>query len=816
MRNILIALFLPASEEGMLQFLKGKAAMQKIDFNSGWEYRHLGSQEPFKRIQLPFDAMFAEERNPEAEGSYNVSYFPGRDYEFRKIFRIQKHNPSEKVFFEFEGVYRKAEITLNGVKMPSLPYGYSGFNFEATPYLKTEEEDNVLTVLAFNADQPNSRWYSGAGINRPVWEYIGPENHVLIDGIRLRTLSLDPCFLGIKALTSGTGTGRIEIYDKKGLKTAEAVFSSDDPGETKIFIPAPELWSPASPTLYRCKVSFGQDEAETAFGIRSISWGSDGLKLNGERLLLKGACIHSDNGILGGVTYPEAEERKARILLANGYNAIRSAHNPCSRYLMEAADKLGLLVLDEYADCWYIHKTQYDYASELPAHFKADLEAMVSKDYSHPSVIMYSIGNEVSETAQKRGIALAEEMTGYLHTLDSTRPVTCGVNIFFNFLSSIGFGVYSDKKAKREAGKKPVKKKAVGSEFFNNLAGLTGAGFMKRGAALHGSDVKTREVFAKLDVAGYNYGIRRYRHDLRKYPSRLILGTETFCSDAAQFLKEAKDNPRLLGDFVWAGFDYLGECGVGAWETEDDAEDFSKGFGWIAAGSGRIDLNGVPNGEALYTKAVFEADSQPYLAVTPLNQAGRKHSPSAWKMTQALPSWSWSGYEGKKSQAEVYARGYAATLLLNGKKIGYKKLKDFRACFRIRYASGVLTALITDKDKKELGRVSLKSAGQGTKLCLRPESGEIRNGGLVYLDIIYTDEEGIYKPLERHTVSLDVKGGELLAFGHACPFNKDGYRSRNSKTYFGRALAILRLTSPQASIRAEDEAGNQAQIEIKV
>ena len=174
-------------------------------------------------------------------------------------------------------------------------------------------------------------------------------------------------------------------------------------------------------------------------------------------------------------------------------------------------------------------------------------------------MIMYSIGNEVSETAQKKGIQLTKEMTEYLHSLDY-RPVTCGVNIFFNFLSSIGFGVYNDIKAEKEA--RSVKKKKVGSEFYNHLAGLLGADFMKTGAQLYFCDLKTRDAFANMDIAGYNYGIKRYRHDLKKYPDRLILGTETFCSDAYKFWEMARENPRLIGDFVWAGMDYLGEVGV--------------------------------------------------------------------------------------------------------------------------------------------------------------------------------------------------------------------------------------------------------------
>lgn len=250
-------------------------------------------------------------------------------------------------------------------------------------------------------------------------------------------------------------------------------------------------------------------------------------------------------------------------------------------------------------------------------------------------------------------------MTAYLHRLDRTRPVTCGVNIFFNLLSSMGFGVYSDKKAEDTS----PKKKAVGSEFYNRLAGMVGDTFMKMGACLHGCDVKTRDAYENMDIAGYNYGILRYRHDLKKYPKRLILGTETFCRDAAKFYEIAEKHPRILGDFVWAGMDYIGETGVGAWEYEDYAPKNAPKSHWLTAGSGRIDITGKPLGEALYTKVVYEQEKGPFLAVRPVYQTG-KHSPSAWKMTDAMESWSFRGCEGKRAEVEVYTRESAAALFL--------------------------------------------------------------------------------------------------------------------------------------------------------
>ena len=235
--------------------------------------------------------------------------------------------------------------------------------------------------------------------------------------------------------------------------------------------------------------------------------------MNGRRVIIRGACIHHDNGILGARCYEEAEERKIRILKENGYNAVRSAHNPCSKALLRACDRLGVMVMDEYCDMWYIHKTMYDYADYVQDWYEKDLTDMIDKDYNHPSVIMYSLGNEVAETGQKRGIEFFRQMRTVCKSLDSERPVTTGVNIFFNLLHALGFGVYDDKKAKTNPQKK------VGSEFFNNLAGVFGDTFMKTMAKLHGCDVKTRGCYAAMDVAGYNYGILRYKHDIKSTPN---------------------------------------------------------------------------------------------------------------------------------------------------------------------------------------------------------------------------------------------------------------------------------------------------------
>lgn len=791
--------------------------MKATSLLTGWTCRHLGDTAPGKPVTLPHDAMLAEPRTALSAGGTNTGWYEGYDYEYQRTLTVPENELADTHILEFEGVYHNAEVWLNGQKAAFRPYGYTNFYVDCAPYLHAGE--NELRVIAHNADQPNSRWYSGAGIYRPVQLWTAGGAHIALNGVKIRTLSLDPAVVEVRVKTTAPGTVRLMVDDLPAMQQ-----ESDGGAVFTLTLDNARLWTPETPNLYTCRVSFADDEVTETFGVRKVEWGTDGFLLNGKRHIIQGACIHHDNGLLGAVCDPDAVARKVRLLKENGYNAIRSAHNPCSKALLAECDRQGMLVMDEYIDHWYIHKTEHDYVDYFAEWWHQDLTDMVEKDYNHPCVVLYSTGNEVSETAQKRGIALTKEMTDFLHGLDNSRPVTCGVNIFFNFLSSIGFGVYSDEKAKKEAeraekakqrGEKAAKKKAVGSQFFNNLAGLLGDEFMKRGATLHGCDVKTRDAFANMDIAGYNYGIYRYKHDLKKYPQRLILGSETFCNDAYKFRELAKQEPRLVGDFVWAGMDYLGEVMVGSWEYADYAETFDGGPGWVSAGSGRIDLTGKPLGEALYTRVALEADNGPYIAVCPVNHTGDRHSPSAWKMTNAMPSWSWTGCEGRKANVEVYARAARVELVLNGHTVGSKTLKkDCLARFSIPYESGTLEAVSYDAADHEIGRCKLQSAGGTTRLTLDAEEPTVKPGHLCYIRLRYTDENGITKPLVRGNIQVQVRGGTLVGLGSACPFNKHSYLDSETDTYYGEALAIVRMGDGDAMTIAASDGEYSAELTV--
>ncbi len=797
--------------------------MIKLSFHENWTCYQKGKRETAFAVSLPHDAMLLDEKKEGSPSGVNNGWIDAKDYIYEKTFAVPKEWKGQEAVFYFEGVYHKATVWVNGRKAAFHDYGYTGFFVDVTKYLEYGC-DNVLKVEAINSNQPNSRWYSGTGIYRPVWLYLLPENHICLQGIRVTTLDYKNPRIKIEVKTTAPGPVKAEIleYDSRtgrnGAVLAETEGESGGRFERTLELEEAKLWDTEHPNLYTCRITFGEDVQEERFGIRKVSLDREkGFLLNGRRVILRGACIHHDNGLLGACAYDFAEYRKVRLLKENGYNAIRSSHNPCSEAMLRACDELGVLMADEYVDEWYIHKTKHDYADQVEKNFREDLKAIVDRDYNHPSVIMYSTGNEVAETGQKRGIQLCGEMTKWLHQIDGTRPVTCGINIFFNFLSSMGFGVYSDKKAD-QAIKDAKKKKAVGSEFFNILAGILGAEFMKFGATLYPCDLKTKNAFAKLDVAGYNYGIKRYLHDLKKYPNRMILGSETFCADAYQFWEIAKKNPRIIGDFVWAGMDYLGEVGIGSWEYKAYASNFNNGPGWVAAGSGRLDLTGKPLAEMTYTKVAFEQEKIG-IGVVPVPYAKQKHSPSAWKMSNAIESWSWHGCSGRKTKVEVYARAHHVSLFVNGTCVGTKRPKnDCMVSFWTAYEDGAVKAVAYDEQNRVLAEKELKTAGSKTILTVKPEQECVcRETDLCYVRLQYTDEAGTVKPLKRGDIRIRVEGGRLLGFGSACPFYEKSYLSDTADTYYGEAMAIIKpLDAGEIRIFAESRHGKgSAVIQVK-
>ncbi len=770
--------------------------MRKHCFNDDWTCRCLTREEPAVQVTIPHDAMISEPRSPESRGEGNIGWFIGGDYEYLKTFTPPAEWKGQHVLLEFEGVYHNAEVWLNDEKLAFRPYGYTNFYVDITDALQWDGE-NTLKVIARNSDQPNSRWYSGTGIYRPVNVWTGGDRYIPVNGVKIRTTDYKTGRIEVQVRTTVPGLIRVEILDGNDVVVSTEFEASKNVVNFPIRVPDARLWDTENPNLYKARVTFGDDVVEETFGIRTLAWSAaEGMTINGQRVILRGACIHHDNGLLGACAFPEAEERKVRLHKENGYNALRSAHNPCSKAMLDACDRLGMLMMDEFVDAWTMHKTRYDYVTYLKDWWKEDLRDMVDKDYNHPSVIAYSTGNEVAETARPEGIAFTGEMTGYLHSLDATRPVSCGINIFFNFLSSIGLGVYSDEKAAKEAeaaaaapeGKKK-KKAAVGSEFYNKLACIMGDKFMKFGATLYPCDVKTRGAYANMDIAGYNYGIWRYKKDMKKYPDRIILGSETFCKDAWLFWDIAKENPAIIGDYVWAGMDYIGETGMGAPEYGDyrmTAEETQ-----MTGGNGRIDITGKRRAEAAYTLVALEQVPGPLIGVQPVDRTDNPNL-TGWSLTKAIESWAWNGCEGMKATVEVYSRAAEVELFLGGKSVGRKKTsKTARTLFTVNYEEEDLTAVSYDSAGRETGRYTLQAAGPETELQILPEEAP-EAGKLCFVRLRYTDQEGVWKPLERQLLTVTVEGGELLGLGCANSYVKGNYTTNTTDTYYGEALAVVR------------------------
>lgn len=761
--------------------------MERKDFNYQWTFYKQGSKD-MQVVNLPHDAMIHEPRTPDSPGGSACGFFPGGVYIYEKVFMVPEIWIEKCITFAFEGVYKNSKVYINGKEAGGCAYGYSNFYVSADSFLKYGNE-NTIKVIADNSQMPNTRWYSGSGIYRPVFILIGNKSHIEPDGVRISTLSYTPAKILVE--TKHTD-GDVDVEILYG----DQIVAEGSGSSVEIDIPSAKLWSDEAPNLYQCHVTLLKDnvvidEVTEVFGIRKVEWSNQGLIINGKETLLRGGCVHHDNGILGACTFDKAEERRVYIMKEAGYNAIRSSHNPSSRAMLEACDKYGMYVMDETWDMWYFHKNKYDYATDFEANFKDDIKAMVERDYNHPSVIMYSIANEISEPREEKGVTLTKEMVNYIHLLDQSRAVTAGVNLMIIHLASKGKGIYKEEGGLAGDDKpKKKKQKASGSLFFNMMTSMVGTG-MNRMANSKAADKVTSPCLDALDIAGYNYASGRYKLEGKKHPDRVIVGSETFPQDIARNWAMVKKYPYLIGDFMWTSWDYLGEAGIGAWAYTKDGAGFNKEYPWMLADVGAIDIIGNVGAEAFFAATVWGLRKEPYIGVRPVNHSGVRPTKAVWRGTNAIGSWSWKNCEGSIAEVEVYADAARVELLLNGKTIGMKKIKAYKAMFRTRYASGTLTAVAYDAAGKETGRSELISASGKTDICVVPEDSIVKSGEIVFVKIELVGQNGILECNDDHKLTVTVDGGSLLAFGSARPRTEERFDSGSYTTYYGRALAVV-------------------------
>ena len=750
----------------------------KKKINKNWLFTDSAGRS-FK-TDLPYDAMIHETRISDCINGINSGFFPGGKYRYEKELSFTEEDLNKKIFLHFECVYQNCSISLNDRKIADHRYGYTFFDVDLTDVAVVG--NNRLRVEVDNSLEPNCRWYSGSGIFRDVELHIVDKDY--INRLQIETLSFDPPIIRIDAETVEKSKLNIEIYDGEQLVTSGTV------GE--FTIKDAKFWDEDHPFLYRIHVFSNKDDRWIRYGIRKLEWNpKKGLLINGRQTLLRGGCIHHDHGILGANEYYDSEYRRIRILKENGFNAIRMAHNPASQIQLDICDELGMYVMNELCDGWYMPKTYHDYSRIFQESWKEDMRAMVASSYNHCSVIMYSIGNEVSETYEDKGCRVCGEMKEYLNTLDKTRPVTAGINVLLNVYARIGMGVYKEKGEYRP---EPLKKgkgykdQVTGSAFFNATAQKLGKllFFMSGGRK---GDNACKGAAEKLDVIGLNYASSRYDADVKKYPERMMVGSETMVADLPYNWERVKRYPQLIGDFVWSAWDYLGEACIGDWTYPS-----YKGLP-LLAGQGMIDITGKPLASMYFMQIVWGLRKEPYIGVSPLNHWNEIPHTGSWQFTNTIDSWSWQGDEGKQTGVEVFAPGKSVSLYLNDQLIASRKLKDFKTYFKVNYQPGELKAIAFDENGNAISQSRLISASSENVISVITDKDMLSadSDELSYIEIEFTDQNGILKPYIEKPVKIQVDDHlKLLSFGSSLCKSDERFDDEEHTSYRGRCLAIVK------------------------
>lgn len=785
-----------------------------------WEFSVRGSN-IWSTIRLPHDAMIHEQRQPDAPGGAEVAYFPGGHYVYRATW-VAEEDPVPFVALRFEGIQGEATVSVNGTSVGSVRSGYTEFELPVQDHVRWGASNEVV-VEVDHSEQPASRWYPGSGLYRPVSLVLRPAVHFAADGLRVRThaIAADAAIVEISYGLAHVDNPdvRVVVDLLQGEDVIATGSSIGSAGSVVMRVEKPRAWTADTPYLYelaaRLEVQgIAVDERREWVGLRTISVNAHhGLQINGTSVLLRGACIHHDNGVLGAATHRAAEYRRIRLLKKAGFNAIRSAHNPMSRHLLDACDEIGMYVLDELADYWVVSKSKHDSAWRFRATWQEDADRLVEKDRNRPSVIMYAAGNEIPETATPEGVALTREITEYLHRIDPDRPVTLATNLFLNTL------VAMDKSPYKETSSADGETSMAGSTEANVMINQIGR-MMDVVSRLPRADKASRDAFAVVDVAGYNYGLGRYKRDVRAYPDRVILGSETLPGDVARAWHLVQEHSAVIGDFVWAGWEYLGEAGVAVWVPGKRAG-LSKPFPHLIAGPGMFDLTGQPDITLRLAQAAWGRLDAPAIGVRPLDVSGVPMVRSAWRTTDAVESWSWQGCEGRKAEVEVYSSDDHVALFLNGRRIGRRRAgrrRGYLAKFRVPYQPGILTA-VGYRDGTEVSRSVLRSAEGELGLRIVSDAHAIAANGddLVFAEIAITDHNGVVEMLADEKVVLSVTGpGELIGFGTAAPASHEEFTAGTRTTFRGRALAVVRPTGKPGRITITAKSQNMGSADLVV
>lgn len=763
--------------------------MKKISFNADWELTR-GKTGEREHVHLPHDATISEQRDPAIRIGYLCAFYHGGEYTYVKRFSLPQDWLGKAIYLEFEGIYCHSEIFVNGTRAQGCVNGYIPLMMRIDSCLHEGENEVKVTVNTPYTD--HSRWYAGSGICREVWLYVGEEDHILPHGVKLTTLSHSPVV--IRAECESEGDVRYTVLH------GETPVAYGAGKSTEITVPNAKLWSAENPNLYTLRVELFKngtkiDETYQKFGIRTLAWSAEaGFLVNGKRTLLRGGCIHADNGVLGMVTTRKTELRRARKIKAAGFNAIRSAHHPMSPALLEACDELGLYVMDEAFDMWYRMKTLKDFSSAFYEEYPLVVRAMAEKDYNHPCVVMYSIGNEIPEIGSKKGIRFGKDMIRILKACDDTRPVLLcpSMRLAKDFL----FGTPYHEVDEDEYLKEPSHQK----EDFAHYVKVWTRGLKNELSVFEYTDERkkqderaTKELYDLLDMAGYNY-YGEYYEDLHAiHPERVIVGTETEGNKLSFHYEKMKKHPYVIGDFVWTLQDHLGECNC--CELHYGETEVKKEYPWVSNWCGKLDLIGDENITAHRYRMVWGMETGIVVAAQPPVHDGAEAQFNNDRETDAVMSWTFEGCEGNKTYLDVVTNAPRAEVLINGKSLGIKEVSDFHARFFAVYEPGEVLARGLDEAGKVLFETCLKTAGKETRLRLTPDTTVLRADGqdVAFVGITVTDEEGNVKSMPEYLLRAHICGvGTLAGFGSAAYQSEHGFCEGVYRTYNGRALAVIR------------------------
>jgi len=724
----------------------------------------------WRDVSLPHDWSIALPIDHAAPAAGHGGYFPGGVGWYRRPLVVPAAWAGRHVELEFEGAYQDAEVWLNGVSIGRHHYGFTPFSLDLTPHLQPGA-DNLLGVRIDNSAQPSARWYTGSGLYRPVWLRVSNPVHLVAGGVVITTAELAEQRAKVRldaTVRNETATPcavvlDTEIRDARDRKVASATAETklaagaEWTGSPVLEIRGPRPWSPESPVLYRAVTRIrvaGRvvDEESTSFGVRVVRVSAArGFELNGQPVKLYGGNVHSDQGVLGAAAFDRAEERKVELLKAAGFNAVRTAHNPPSTAFLAACDRRGLLVMDEIFDGWAKAKTAHDYSVAFKDDWARDVDAWIRRDRNHPSVVLWSAGNEMFERGNAEGLRLARELSAHIRSLDGTRPVTVGVN----------------------------------------------------GLGKTGDWTQLDPLFAAFDVAGYNYELGRHAADHARLPERIILAAESYHSELFANWTALADQPYVIGDFVWSAFDYLGEAGLGRafLPTETAKKPWEADmYPWHGANCGDIDLTGWRKPSSHHRRIMWDRGEKLYAAVIVPTADGRPWNLTPWSLPPSLPSWTWPGHEGVPLTVEVYSRHEAVRLELDGRVLGEKpttRAEEFKAVFTVPYAPGELRVAGL-RGGKVVETFVLATAGEPARLRLTADRSALQADGrdLAFVTVEAVDRNGRWNPNAALAVTFTVKGvGSLAGAGSGDLTAMDAYTGDTCHLHQGRALAVVRAGS---------------------